>query len=781
MKIKKLASIIATSICAFSFVISPLIGCDTSSTEKTEIATETEYEIVDASTYNWDSFKSPFEEMDLSYDEPNPNDVKMNLAVISDIHLQTRDDHATRNFERAIDTCVEMADGNLDAVAMVGDLLDNLWWNTVNYSEDGNANDIVSVNNAYRIPEVEHLRNVFDQVIPADTSVMFTLGNHDMCDFTGRYGATTSSDQKIVEELEKVKDGSINRDYFEYLQGDDEGEYIDSQPQSVQRRLGLRYYRQNGVNFIILNADKFYSAVNCYTEGRLNWLKRVLNYIRENHSGEPVLMFTHQPINDSVLGSVNQSHSLTLEPILKEYPEVILFTGHIHRSLYHESAITQKLGFTVVESASVKYTDNSLYTETSAFNVFNGAQSSSSSQGLMVRIMKDNTVRIARVDFTNQRKAGKDWIVKPLDGTGKNAIHTTEYREKNNSAPYFKNAKVAIEYNDNLNPTKDYTDKYLTIKFSPAQDKETLILGYVVKTYDSMGEKREEIVIDSANTAGKPLNMYSLSLKDPQNISKIEIFAEDGYYKRSLPIVIESKDFGNVITTKKLTQTYIGSSSAVGNLTANGVTYCKSEAFVKNGDVINNFKTALGAGNYYFDAFASSYTYSFKISDMVLGSAGTTHGDASSEYRLGVNLATFEQDGYVYSFNGVFDFGTYNSNTRTRTSTNNFYFYATVSAPQVKTFTRQYALAPYGINTVEIPSYVKDKLKSSEGGVVSVTRNGSVFTICFDNEQIASVDLKGDYLFVYNLVSFTEDVKSTFGINIKGAEANFTNFTFTAQ
>ena len=166
---------------------------------------------------------------------------------------------------------------------------------------------------------------------------------------------------------------------------------------------------------------------------------------------------------------------------------------------------------------------------------------------------------------------------------------------------------------------------------------------------------------------------------------------------------------------------------------------------------------------------------------MVLGSAGTTHGDASSEYRLGVNLATFEQDGYVYSFNGVFDFGTYNSNTRTRTSTNNFYFYATVSAPQVKTFTRQYALAPYGISTIELPSYVKDKLKSSEGGVVSVTRNGSVFTIKLDGEQIASVDLKGDYLFVYNLVSFTEDVKSTFGINIKGAEANFTNFTFTAQ
>ena len=118
---KKLTAILTTVLCSLVFCISPLLGCTPTT------PTETKYEFVDANTYDWNSFNSPFEQLSLDYDEPNQDDVKMNIAVLSDIHLQTRDDHATRNFKTAGDTCVEMAGGKLDSVAIVGDLLDTLF------------------------------------------------------------------------------------------------------------------------------------------------------------------------------------------------------------------------------------------------------------------------------------------------------------------------------------------------------------------------------------------------------------------------------------------------------------------------------------------------------------------------------------------------------------------------------------------------------------------------------------------------------------------------------
>ncbi len=775
MKIKKLTSLIASSVCAFSFMVTPLIGCTPASP-----ATETSYEIVEASIYDWDSFESPFDEMDLTYDEPNPADVKMNIAMLSDIHLQVRDDHATRNFKRAVDTCVEMADGNLDAVAIVGDVNDTLWWSTVNYSEEGGIENRTTNSDSNRLIEIADLRKKFDQIIPEGTSLMYTIGNHDMCTISGRFGVPYSSDQKIVEELRKQQEGYLDRDYFEYLQDGEEGEYEDTLAESVLLEEGMRYYRQNGVNFIVLNANKFYS-VTSYSDGKINWLTGVLDYIRENHAGEPVFIITHQPVNNSVIGSMSPNHSLDLEPVLKEYPEVILFTGHIHQSNYHENAISQDLGFTVVETSSTKYTDNSLYSEGKNYGIFNGSASSSSSQGLFVRVMKDNTVRISRIDFTYQKKSGKDWIVKPLGANGKNAIYTDEYRAKHNTIPYFKNAKVAIEYHDNNNPTKTYTGEYLTVKFSPAVDKETIVRSYIIKAFNANGHVIKEILMDSGYSAGKSIKMFNASFDYPHNIHKIEIYAEDAYFARSLPIVIDKEDFGEAFPVYDLGETYVGTSTKTGSVTANGITYRSSEAFVETDGVLNNFNTALANGNSYFDAFASKYNFSFKISDMKLGYSATTHGDASADYRLGVNLATFEQDGLIYSFNGMFDFGTYNSTTRLRTNTNVFTYYVTVSGPSVNTYSRSYALSAYGIDNVNLPSNTKEILKSVEGGVVKVERNGSEFTIKLNDSTISTVDLKGDYYVGSNVVSFNQKTKATFGIHIKGAEANFTNLTFDAQ
>ena len=72
--------------------------------------------------------------------EPEQPD-EMSFAVLSDIHLQTEDETAERNFLRAVDVCREYAGGKLDAVCVAGDMLDSVWYGRMRYEDADNAAD----------------------------------------------------------------------------------------------------------------------------------------------------------------------------------------------------------------------------------------------------------------------------------------------------------------------------------------------------------------------------------------------------------------------------------------------------------------------------------------------------------------------------------------------------------------------------------------------------------------------------------------------------------------
>ena len=71
---------------------------------------------------------------------------------------------------------------------------------------------------------------------------------------------------------------------------------------------------------------------------------------------KPIFVFLHQHIKDTVYGSQEwgTQDSAKINAVLKEYPQVITFSGHSHYPLDDPRSIHQK-DFTSVGTSSVSY------------------------------------------------------------------------------------------------------------------------------------------------------------------------------------------------------------------------------------------------------------------------------------------------------------------------------------------------------------------------------------------------------------------------------------------
>ncbi len=152
-----------------------------------------------------------------------------------------------------------------------------------------------------------------------------------------------------------------------------------------------------GYHFIFLGSEK--SAISNRSTGdraylsnqQLEWLESKL---RENYSpGKPIFVFLHQPLSN--LGSSENSFIIQadrLRGILKQTPEVIFFSGHIHRQLDLPTTI-RKDGFVMINTSSVYLPLNS-----------QGKLLPDESEGFVVEVTNNKVVMKGR-DFVS-----KTWI-----------------------------------------------------------------------------------------------------------------------------------------------------------------------------------------------------------------------------------------------------------------------------------------------------------------------------------------------------------------------------------
>jgi glucan-binding YG repeat protein len=328
------------------------------------------------------------------------DDLLLQFPVLSDIHIGNKPQE--ESFKRALTDFQRIAP-NYNAIVLVGDLT-----------------------NIGAEQEYDDFNRILDSSLTPGVEKVITIGNHEY--FEGLYSQ-----------------GGLDTEYYMKRFVDKTGRPgVDSKV----------YYDKwiNDYHFITMGSEGFtgpgdddYALIS---EEQYSWLETTLAVNAD--PAKPIFVFLHQAIDDTVYGSEQWGAGFTdtrLKDILKQYPQVILFSGHSHYLINHPRAIYQD-GFTMVNTGSVAYG----YTELG----FPGT-----SQGLLVNVYSDR-VEIKAREFTNHTQIQTFTVKTPYEQT---------YVDK--QRPFFKQGS-AINVDENQDGEK------VTISWDAAIDN-TLVDKYLIK------------------------------------------------------------------------------------------------------------------------------------------------------------------------------------------------------------------------------------------------------------------------------------------------------------
>jgi len=274
------------------------------------------------------------------------------FGVVSDIHVQNTNPVAQYKFQQMLGDMVQQQVPNL---IINGDL------------GDGNSQDYHTLGKL-----VSRQKNA-----PA---IFYTIGNH---------------------EFYKAYHNPITNEWSPKT-------FPNGETDLAARNRFLKFTKQSevyydeylkGYHFIFLGSEKSAISERSYgdraflSNGQLDWLQSKL---QENYSpGKPIFVFLHQPLvglksNQNSSDFIIQSDHL--REILNRFPEVIFFSGHMHREL--------KLPTTPRKEEFIMASSSSVYLPRDD----QGQALPNQSEGLVVQVFK-NKVTIKGRDFLT-----KTWI-----------------------------------------------------------------------------------------------------------------------------------------------------------------------------------------------------------------------------------------------------------------------------------------------------------------------------------------------------------------------------------
>lgn len=234
----------------------------------------------------------------------DPTSCKLNMAVISDIHM-TDESYRSLTLEFGL-ADMENANYPIDALVATGDLTDH-----------------------GEIQEWEALAGVFAEYSPAK-NIILAQGNHD----------TWTEDEGY----------DLAKDYF-----------IDYTTEITGRKIEHEYYSEkiNGYTFIVLASEDDRTSMYL-SEEQLVWFEAEME--KASKDGLPIFVICHWPLNESHGlpeswgddepepddGGIGDQ-SARVEATLKKYDNVFYLTGHIHNGFVKEGQ-EDVFGYKSVES-----------------------------------------------------------------------------------------------------------------------------------------------------------------------------------------------------------------------------------------------------------------------------------------------------------------------------------------------------------------------------------------------------------------------------------------------
>lgn len=331
----------------------------------------------------------------------NANDIVLSLGVVSDVHVnpQWTADKWKSALQQLKAKALENDSNGMAGVLVVGDLIDGSKY----YSE-------ASFDNQLKL-----FKSTLESEIDVTKSPMvYTIGNHDVPNYA--WASTMVSDVAYMRTV-------LGDQYFQA---------------DIDQDARLKYEARHCVigDYHILCVSPNGDQPIVYDPTVVTWLDNQLAAITSAEPEKYVIVLTHPMIKNTVYGSrlgeeggiweSTLSHywaTDALIPVLKKYPQVIVFGGHLHFPLNDPRSVWQG-DFTVFGCGSVRYMaiENGKYEDMSSATVMKDRNDFS--QGNLLQFDSNGNMRVLRMDFYNRDVVG-DPILSSYPASDKS--HLTKY------------------------------------------------------------------------------------------------------------------------------------------------------------------------------------------------------------------------------------------------------------------------------------------------------------------------------------------------------------------
>ena len=306
-------------------------------------------------------------ELSTVFDESS---IVLSVAAISDTHIGNQYGSEAK-FTSALNQLKAKAEEHdadgIDAVMVVGDL--------VNTANNG---------------QISTYKTLYEQVFdPVKVPMIYTIGNHDM-NPNYSWSANTVTQNAVFHTI-------LGDNYF-----------LTDQDQTMRKNFECRHCIVGDYHILAITPNG--SSPVIYDANSTSWLDNQLKAITAADPLRYVIVLTHPMIYDTVYGSDlgNYWYTTSLTDILKNYPQVVTFSGHLHFPINDPRSIWQG-DFTSVGCGSTSYMafEGGDYENKSSNTVLKDAGEVSS--GHLVQFDVNGNMRITRMDFTRQAEIGKAW------------------------------------------------------------------------------------------------------------------------------------------------------------------------------------------------------------------------------------------------------------------------------------------------------------------------------------------------------------------------------------
>ena len=264
-----------------------------------------------------------------------------------------------------------------------------------------------------------------------------------------------------------------------------------------------------------------------YTRAQLEWLDKELKAATEAAPEQPVFVFNHEHIKETVFGSFSSDGWGVdyFTDILNKYPQVVDISGHSHYPANDPRAIWQGT-FTAINDGGLAYYEFTVDKETSV----HPEKSKTMTQALVIEVDADNRVLVRVLDVDKGKFVAEYLIDNITDSVKTKYDHNV--RRENSSAPEFsENAALSVK--------KGITGLTVTVPQANTGDDNEVYLYRLVVT-DKNG--------DTVHTAWKLSEYYFADVPDFVSFDSfklsegkytVSVCAEDVWGNISAPLTAE--------------------------------------------------------------------------------------------------------------------------------------------------------------------------------------------------------------------------------------------------